>query len=62
LKAAVGFDVMIWRLPVEIAGTFTYWRRSSGITTSAKERNMAISSGTLTKLAKRVTGLYLPLG
>ena len=48
--------------PVEIAGTFTYWRRSSGITTSAKERNMAISSGTLTKVAKRVTGLYLPEG
>jgi hypothetical protein len=45
LKAAVGFAVMICRRPVEIAGTLTYWRRSSGITTSAKERNIAISSG-----------------
>ena len=44
------------------AGTFTKPRRSSGSTTSAKERNMAISSGTLTNCAKRVTGRYLPEG
>ena len=32
------------------------------MTTSANERNMAISSGTLTKEAKRLTGWYLPDG
>lgn len=62
MNAGVGFAVRICCLSVEIAGTFTYCRRSSGSTTSAKDRNMAISSGTLTKVAKRVTGLYLPDG
>lgn len=47
--------VRICRRPVEIAGTFTYSRRSSGMTTSAKARNIAINSGTFTKLAKRLS-------
>ncbi len=57
LKAGLAGAVTIWRLPPRMSGRRMNCRRSSFSTTSATERNMAISSGTLTNSAKRVIGL-----